>query len=80
MIIRIIKMALAFLFVSTLFLPYSTENFQIKMSYCQATEEGIFISFVDFWAVITGSVIGEALHICYGLNTQFSLAGLLASG
>ena len=45
MIIRIIKMALAFLFVSTLFLPYSTENFQIKMSYCQATEVLLFFFF-----------------------------------
>ena len=50
------------------------------MSYCQATEEAMFISFVDFWEVITGSVIGEALLLCYGLNTEFSLAELLGSG
>lgn len=47
MIIRIIKVALAF--VSTLFLPYSTENFQNKDAILPSNRSVIIIIFLTIW-------------------------------
>lgn len=39
------NVTVAFLFVNTVFLPYSAVNFQIKLSYYQAREEELFLLF-----------------------------------
>ena len=61
--------------MSILLLPYSTENFQIKVLYCQATEEGLSFFFCshltrDHWFTGRGTLL-----MSEGFHTPFGWAG-----